>query len=124
MTRLPSRISSAIRRYDPSAMMKSALRNSKNVSVTLEPKSTKQRKKEAVTPTQYSQGSHGIKSSCEANLTSQIVESRWNERACRMKSTSLLSVTKTTSTSNIVASEGRLPGASNAGNVIETSFSA
>jgi hypothetical protein len=37
---------------------------------------------------------------------------------------SLLSVTSTTSTSSIVASEGRLPGASNAGNVIETSFSA
>src|SRR6516164_9124329 len=81
MTRLPSPMSSASRRYDPSAMTKSALRNSKNVSVTFAPKSTKPRNNAAVKTTPYSPGSQGIKSSSEANLTSQIVESRWNERA-------------------------------------------
>src|SRR5216684_4122879 len=58
MTRLPSRMSSASRRYDPSAMMKSALRKSRNVSVTFAPKSTKPRNKAAVKTTPYSPRTH------------------------------------------------------------------
>src|SRR5262249_17311010 len=58
------------------------------------------------------------------SFVEQSVATRWKAREFRIRPNSFVSVTMTSSTSNIAHNDGRLPGASSAGSVIDVNLAA